>query len=59
MNYFISFFVFGICLVLMASGLIFAKKILQKGCSVDPDDCRCKREGKKPSEDCPDANNKN
>ena len=32
-------------------GLIVAKKSLQKGCSVSPDDCACRKEGKDPA-DC-------
>jgi hypothetical protein len=37
----------------MAVGIIFAKKVLRKGCSVDPDDCACEKKGIDPDE-CPD-----
>ena len=46
MNYFITFFVLAFCFALMAIGLIFAKKVLTKGCSMTPEECLCKKEGK-------------
>ncbi|MBN1869340.1 MAG: Na(+)-translocating NADH-quinone reductase subunit E [Candidatus Omnitrophica bacterium] len=51
MNYLITFLIFGLCFLGMAIGLIFAKKTLKKGCSLDPDSCICQKENKDPS-DC-------
>ena len=39
---------FGACFAAMAIGIIFAKKILKKGCSLDPEECICRKEGKDP-----------
>ncbi len=52
MTILISFLVFGGCLFLMAIGLILAKKVLRKGCSIDPEECKCAKEGREPSGDC-------
>ena len=49
MNHFITFLIFSLCFLGMAIGLIFAKKALKKGCSIDPDSCACREEGKDPS----------
>ena len=49
MQHVITLLIFGLCFFGMAIGLIFAKKVLQKGCSVDPDSCACKEEDKDPS----------
>ncbi len=50
MNYLIPFLIFCLCFGGMALGLIFAKKILKKGCSSSPDDpdatCGCKNQKK-------------
>jgi len=50
MNLLLTLTIFGFCFAAMAIGLIVAKKVLQKGCSVDPDSCACRKEGKDPSE---------
>ncbi|VAW18176.1 hypothetical protein MNBD_BACTEROID05-304 [hydrothermal vent metagenome] len=50
MNYFLAIIVFLFCFGAMAIGLILAKKVLTKGCSIDPDACKCRKEGKDPSE---------
>lgn len=50
MNFLIALTVFGVCFAGMAIGLIFAKKVLKKGCSTDPESCKCAREGKDPSQ---------
>jgi hypothetical protein len=49
MSYLITLLIFTLCFLAMAVGIIFAKKTLQKGCSVDPDSCACRKEGKDPS----------
>ena len=49
MTYLIAFIVFGICIAGMAIGLIIKRKELVKGCSIDPDECACIRDGKDPS----------
>ncbi|HBR14117.1 MAG TPA: hypothetical protein DD723_01050 [Candidatus Omnitrophica bacterium] len=36
--------ILGVCFGLMAIGLIFARKVLQKGCSLDPSSCTCRKE---------------
>jgi len=51
MDYLLAFLIFSACLFGMAIGLIFTKKALQKGCSIDPDSCTCRKEGKDPK-DC-------
>jgi len=51
MDYLLSFLVVGLCLAGMSLGLIFAKKILKKGCSLGPD-CSCKKENTPPDQ-CP------
>ena len=50
MRYFIAFIILGLCFTAMAVGLIVAKRILRRGCSLDPDSCACRREGKDPSQ---------
>jgi len=49
MNYLLTFLAFGLCFALMAIGVIIAKKVLKKGCSIDPESCDCLREGKDPA----------
>lgn len=34
----------------MAIGLIFSRKVLRRGCSIDPDACACLKEGKSTDE---------
>ena len=41
----ILFFLFG----LMAIGYILKRKTLRRGCSLNPDDCACLKEGKDPT----------
>jgi len=48
MNFVLTLILFGTCFILMAIGLIIAKKPLKKGCSTDPEDCACLKEGKDP-----------
>ena len=50
MSYLLTLLIFSLCVLGMAIGLIVAKKTLQKGCSVDPDSCECRKEDKDPSE---------
>ncbi|GEM_PF-2351309 len=50
MNYAAAFIIIGLCFTAMAVGLIVTKRILKKGCSLDPDSCLCRREGKDPDE---------
>lgn len=50
MNYLVTLVAFGAFFFLMAVGLIFAGKMLKKGCSTDPGSCPCRREGRDPSE---------
>ncbi len=49
MNYLAAFLILGLCFAAMAIGLIVAKRILRRGCSLDPDSCACRREGKDPA----------
>ena len=49
MPFLMTFLVFSGCVLAMAVGLIFAKKVLKKSCSTDPDACACLKEGKDPS----------
>lgn len=49
MNYLLAFLVLVACFALMAVGVIFAKKVLKRGCSLNPQDCACRKEGKDPS----------
>ena len=49
MHYLITLLLFCLCFLGMAVGLIFAKKVLKKGCSLDPDSCECLKEGKDPA----------
>lgn len=52
MTYFITIVVLLALFILMALGLILAKKTLKRGCSLG-DDCTCKNDPKKsPPEDC-------
>ena len=48
MNFILAFFVFMLCLIGLGLGFIIARKALVKGCSVDPESCKCRREGKDP-----------
>ena len=48
MNFFITLIVFIGLFAMMAIGFIIAKKTLQKGCALDPDECKCRQEGKDP-----------
>jgi len=50
MNFLMALLIFGLCFAGMAIGLIVAKKVLQKGCAMSPEDCACRREGKDPDE---------
>jgi len=50
MNYVAAFLVLGLCFAAMAIGLIVAKRILRRGCSIDPNSCACRREGKDPAQ---------
>ena len=49
MSFLAAILILGLCILAMAVGLIFAKKVLKKGCSLNPDECECRREGKDPS----------
>ena len=49
MNTLLAIAFLGILVFFMAIGLIFAKKILKRGCSLSPDDCACLKEGKDPA----------
>ncbi len=42
--------VLSLCFSLMAIGLICSRKVLRRGCSINPDDCACLKEGKSPQE---------
>lgn len=42
--------VLSLCFGLMAIGLLFSRKVLRRGCSIDPDECACLKEGKSPEE---------
>jgi len=53
MNYLFAFIVILLCFGGMALSLIFKKKPLTKGCSVDPDSCACRAKGIDPAE-CPE-----
>ena len=46
MHYIIAFAIVLGSFVFMAVGFIFTKKVLKRGCSLDPDSCVCRREGK-------------
>jgi len=50
MEFFTTLIVLSLCFGLMAVGLIFSRKVLRRGCSVNPDDCACLKEGKSPEE---------
>ena len=50
MTLLLTFLVLGGCVLAMSIGLIFAKKALKKGCSLDPDACACLKEGKDPTQ---------
>lgn len=49
MDALLTILVLGFCFAGMAIGLIIAKKTLRKGCSIDPDACACRKEGKDPA----------
>jgi hypothetical protein len=52
MSYVLAFIIFGLCFIAMAVGLLFAKKVLRKGCSADPSNpdatCACKAKEQSP-----------
>lgn len=50
MEFFATLVVLLLAFGLMAVGLLFSRKILRRGCSIDPDDCACLKEGKSPEE---------
>jgi len=50
MNLLLTFLILAACFGLMAIGLLAAGKTLRRGCSVNPDDCACRRQGKDPSQ---------
>jgi len=54
MTYILSILILILVFALMAVGLIFAKKVLKKGCSLGPD-CSCKTKNISP-EDCDNPN---
>jgi len=45
MTFIITFILFALCILLMASGLFFLKKPLKKGCSLGVD-CECEKSNK-------------
>lgn len=55
MEFFTTLIVLSLCFSLMAIGLIFSRKVLRRGCSVNPDECTCAKEGKSPQECDKDA----
>ncbi|MBI3618166.1 MAG: hypothetical protein HY210_08130 [Candidatus Omnitrophica bacterium] len=48
MEFFTTLIVLSLSFSLMAIGLIFSRKVLRRGCSIDPDECACLKEGKSP-----------
>ena len=50
MNLAFTLLIFASCFALMAIGLLIAKKVLKKGCSMSPEDCLCRKEGKDPAQ---------
>ncbi len=50
MEFFATLVVLILAFGLMAVGLFFSRKALRKGCSINPDDCACLKEGKSPKE---------
>ena len=50
MEFFTTLIVLSLSFGLMAIGLIFSRKVLRRGCSIDPDACACLKEGKSPEE---------
>lgn len=48
-NLFLTLLVLITCFGLMAIGILVARKTLRRGCSVNSDDCACRRQGKDPS----------
>lgn len=50
MELFATLVVLSLCFSLMAIGLIFARKALRRGCSINPEECACLKEGKSPKE---------
>jgi hypothetical protein len=48
MEFFTTLIVLLLAFGLMAVGLLFSRKALRKGCSIDPDACACLKEGKPP-----------
>ena len=58
MNLLLTLIILTLCFSLMAVGLLLKKKALRRGCSVNPDDCACLKEGKSPDE-CDQKDSKN
>ena len=50
MEFFTTLIVLSLCFSLMAIGLIFSRKVLRRGCSINPDECACLKEGKSQKE---------
>ncbi|MBI5150371.1 MAG: hypothetical protein HZA28_06340 [Candidatus Omnitrophica bacterium] len=50
MTFLLTLLVLALCLSLMAVGLLLTKKALRRGCSINPDECACLKEGKSPQE---------
>ena len=50
MELFATLVVLSLCFGLMAVGLMFSRKALRRGCSINPDECACLKEGKSPQE---------
>lgn len=50
MELFATLVVLSLCFSLMAIGLIFSRKVLRRGCSINPDECACLKEGKSQEE---------
>jgi hypothetical protein len=48
MSLVITLIIFGLCFSAMAIGLLISGKALKKGCSDNPDDCACRKDGKDP-----------
>ncbi|MDO8580826.1 MAG: hypothetical protein Q7S13_05035 [Candidatus Omnitrophota bacterium] len=49
MNILLAIVIVAGCFAFMGIGLLLAKKSLKRGCSVDPDACACRKEGKDPA----------
>ncbi|MCH7505450.1 hypothetical protein IID04_07470 [PVC group bacterium] len=46
MEYILAIIILGFCVSGMAIGLIMKNRALRRGCSIDPTECECLREGK-------------